>query len=121
MKYFTIFGTFRGSAVVIVKNGNVKIKIFDDFDPGLRVKIETDTTLVRQTGDRVESGCEIHLRSVELEGLKSQGNQCLTTRFNRFVNVVLSVDHSAAKELDEAAKLDPEHEMVKNLRRQLGG
>ena len=30
------------------------------------------------------------------------------------------MDHSAAKELDEAAKLDPGHEMVKNLRKQLG-
>jgi len=31
------------------------------------------------------------------------------------------MDASAGKELDEAAKLDPEHEMVKNLRKQLGG
>ena len=31
------------------------------------------------------------------------------------------MDHSAAKELDEAAKLDPGHEMVKNLKKQLGG
>lgn len=31
------------------------------------------------------------------------------------------MDQSAAKELDEAAKLDPGHEMVKNLRKQLGG
>ncbi len=31
------------------------------------------------------------------------------------------MDQSAAKELDEAAKLDPSHEMVKNLRKQLGG
>ncbi len=31
------------------------------------------------------------------------------------------MDHSAAKELEEAAKLDPGHEMVKNLRKQLGG
>jgi len=31
------------------------------------------------------------------------------------------MDNSAAKELDEAAKLDPKHEMVKNLRKQLGG
>ena len=31
------------------------------------------------------------------------------------------MDNSAAKELDEAAKLDPGHEMVKNLRKQLGG
>jgi tetratricopeptide (TPR) repeat protein len=30
------------------------------------------------------------------------------------------MDASAAKELDEAAKLDPGHEMVKNLRKQLG-
>jgi curved DNA-binding protein CbpA len=31
------------------------------------------------------------------------------------------MDNSAAKELDEAAKLDPGHEMVKNLRQQLVG
>jgi curved DNA-binding protein CbpA len=31
------------------------------------------------------------------------------------------MDNSAAKELEEAAKLDPKHEMVKNLRKQLGG
>ncbi len=31
------------------------------------------------------------------------------------------MDNSAAKELEQAAKLDPGHEMVKNLRRQLGG
>jgi tetratricopeptide (TPR) repeat protein len=31
------------------------------------------------------------------------------------------MDNSAAKELDEAAKLDPKHEMVKNLRQQLAG
>jgi tetratricopeptide (TPR) repeat protein len=31
------------------------------------------------------------------------------------------MDNSAAKELDEAAKLDPKHEMVKNLRKQLVG
>jgi tetratricopeptide (TPR) repeat protein len=31
------------------------------------------------------------------------------------------MDASAAKELDEAAKLDPGHEMVKNLKKQLGG
>lgn len=31
------------------------------------------------------------------------------------------MDQSAAKELTEAAKLDPGHEMVKNLRKQLGG
>jgi curved DNA-binding protein CbpA len=30
------------------------------------------------------------------------------------------MENSAAKELDEAAKLDPKHEMVKNLREQLG-
>jgi hypothetical protein len=31
------------------------------------------------------------------------------------------MERSAAKELEEAAKLDPGHEMVKNLRKQLGG
>ncbi len=37
------------------------------------------------------------------------------------IYVDAGMEHSAAKELDEAAKLDPKHEMVKNLRRQLGG
>ncbi|MBW2403927.1 MAG: hypothetical protein JRF42_08985, partial [Deltaproteobacteria bacterium] len=31
------------------------------------------------------------------------------------------MDASASKEIEEAAKLDPGHEMVKNLRKQLGG
>jgi hypothetical protein len=31
------------------------------------------------------------------------------------------MENSAAKELDEAAKLDPKHEMVKNLIKQLEG
>ena len=31
------------------------------------------------------------------------------------------MENSAAKEVEEAAKLDPGHEMVKNLRKQLGG
>jgi len=37
------------------------------------------------------------------------------------IYIEAGMDHSAAKELDEAAKLDPSHEMVKNLRKQLGG
>ena len=37
------------------------------------------------------------------------------------IYVDAGMEHSAAKELDEAAKLDPKHEMVKNLRKQLGG
>jgi curved DNA-binding protein CbpA len=37
------------------------------------------------------------------------------------IYIEAGMDHSAAKELDEAAKLDPKHEMVKNLRKQLGG
>ena len=37
------------------------------------------------------------------------------------IYIEAGMDHSAAKELDEAAKLDPRHEMVKNLRKQLGG
>jgi tetratricopeptide (TPR) repeat protein len=37
------------------------------------------------------------------------------------VYIEAGMEHSAAKELDEAAKLDPKHEMVKNLRKQLGG
>ena len=31
------------------------------------------------------------------------------------------MDNSARKELEEAAKLDPGHEMVKNLIKQVGG
>ncbi|MGD8316966.1 MAG: DnaJ domain-containing protein [Myxococcales bacterium] len=37
------------------------------------------------------------------------------------IYIEAGMDNSAAKELDEAAKLDPKHEMVKNLRKQLGG
>lgn len=37
------------------------------------------------------------------------------------IYIEAGMDHSAAKELDEAAKLDPGHEMVKNLRKQLAG
>ena len=37
------------------------------------------------------------------------------------IYIQAGMDNSAAKELDEAAKLDPSHEMVKNLRKQLGG
>jgi len=37
------------------------------------------------------------------------------------IYIEAGMDHSAVKELDEAAKLDPGHEMVKNLRKQLGG
>ncbi len=37
------------------------------------------------------------------------------------IYIQAGMDNSAAKELDEAAKLDPGHEMVKNLRQQLVG
>jgi len=37
------------------------------------------------------------------------------------IYIQAGMDNSAAKELDEAAKLDPGHEMVKNLRKQLVG
>ncbi|MBT8465849.1 MAG: DnaJ domain-containing protein [Myxococcales bacterium] len=37
------------------------------------------------------------------------------------IYIQAGMDNSAAKELDEAAKLDPGHEMVKNLREQLAG
>jgi len=37
------------------------------------------------------------------------------------IYIQAGMDNSAAKELDEAAKLDPSHEMVKNLRKQLEG
>ncbi|MGB3051180.1 MAG: DnaJ domain-containing protein [Polyangiales bacterium] len=37
------------------------------------------------------------------------------------IYIQAGMDASAAKELDEAAKLDPGHEMVKNLRKQLVG
>jgi len=37
------------------------------------------------------------------------------------IYIEAGMENSASKELDEAAKLDPKHEMVKNLRKQLGG
>lgn len=37
------------------------------------------------------------------------------------IYIEAGMENSAAKEVEEAAKLDPGHEMVKNLRKQLGG
>jgi len=56
------------------------------------------------------------LRSLELKP-DSLDTRLLLAR----IYIDAGMDASAAKELDEAAKLDPKHEMVKNLRKQLGG
>lgn len=56
------------------------------------------------------------LRSLELKP-DSLDTRLLLAR----IYIEAGMDASAAKELDEAAKLDPKHEMVKNLRQQLGG
>ena len=56
------------------------------------------------------------LRSLELK------SDVLDTRLLLArIYIDAGMDNSAAKELEEAAKLDPKHEMVKNLKQQLGG
>jgi Tfp pilus assembly protein PilF len=37
------------------------------------------------------------------------------------IYIEAGMGNSAIKEVEEAAKLDPDHEMVKNLKKQLGG
>ncbi|KPK50753.1 MAG: hypothetical protein AMJ63_13890 [Myxococcales bacterium SG8_38_1] len=56
------------------------------------------------------------LRSLELKPDALESRLLLAR-----IYIDAGMDNSAVKELEEAAKLDPKHEMVKNLRKQLGG
>jgi tetratricopeptide (TPR) repeat protein len=67
-------------------------------------------------GGDLRKSRDFALRSLELAP-DSLETRLLLAR----IYIGAGMDHSAAKELDEAAKLDPGHEMVKNLRQQLGG
>ncbi|MGB8332735.1 MAG: DnaJ domain-containing protein [Polyangiales bacterium] len=67
-------------------------------------------------GGDLRKARDFALRSLELEP-DSLDTRLLLAR----IYIGAGMDHSAVKELDEAAKLDPGHEMVKNLRKQLGG
>ena len=66
-------------------------------------------------GGDLRKSRDFALRSLELAP-DSLETRLLLAR----IYIGAGMDHSAAKELDEAAKLDPGHEMVKNLRQQLG-
>jgi len=67
-------------------------------------------------GGDLRKARDFAVRSIELAPDSLDGRLLLAR-----IYIGAGMDHSAAKELDEAAKLDPEHEMVKNLRKQLGG
>ena len=67
-------------------------------------------------GGDLRKSRDFALRSLELAP-DSLDTRLLLAR----IYIGAGMDNSAAKELDEAAKLDPGHEMVKNLRQQLGG
>lgn len=67
-------------------------------------------------GGDLRKARDFALRSLELAP-DSLETRLLLTR----IYIGAGMDASASKELEEAAKLDPGHEMVKNLRKQLGG
>jgi tetratricopeptide (TPR) repeat protein len=67
-------------------------------------------------GGDLRKARDFALRSLELAP-DSLDSRLLLAR----VYIGAGMDASAAKEVEEAAKLDPGHEMVKNLRKQLGG
>ena len=73
------------------------------------------TALMAAGGD-LRKARDFALRSLELAP-DSPETRLLLAR----IYIGAGMDASAAKELDEAAKLDPGHEMVKNLRKQLAG
>jgi tetratricopeptide (TPR) repeat protein len=60
-------------------------------------------------------------RDFALKSLEVAPNSLDTRLLLARIYIDAGMDASAAKELDEAAKLDPGHEMVKNLRKQLVG
>jgi tetratricopeptide (TPR) repeat protein len=67
-------------------------------------------------GGDLRKARDFALRSLELKP-DALDTRLLLAR----IYIEAGMEQSAAKELDEAAKLDPKHEMVKNLRKQLEG
>ena len=67
-------------------------------------------------GGDLRKARDFALKSLEL-GSGSIDTRVLLAR----IYIEAGMENSAIKELDEAAKLDPGHEMVKNLKKQLGG
>ena len=71
---------------------------------------------IMSAGGDLRKARDFALRSLELAS-DSVETRLLLAR----IYIGAGMDASAAKELDDAAKLDPGHEMVKNLRKQLEG
>ena len=71
---------------------------------------------IMAAGGDLRKARDFALRSLELAS-DSLDTRLLLAR----IYIGAGMDASAAKEVEEAAKLDPGHEMVKNLRKQLGG
>ena len=67
-------------------------------------------------GGDLRKARDFALRSLELKS-DALDTRLLLAR----IYIEAGMENSAAKELEEAAKLDPKHEMVKNLKTQLGG
>jgi curved DNA-binding protein CbpA len=71
---------------------------------------------IMAAGGDLRKARDFALRSLELAP-DSLETRLLLAR----IYIGAGMDASASKEIEEAAKLDPGHEMVKNLRKQLGG
>jgi tetratricopeptide (TPR) repeat protein len=71
---------------------------------------------IMAAGGDLRKARDFALRSLELAP-DSLETRLLLAR----IYIGAGMDASASKEVEEAAKLDPGHEMVKNLRKQLGG
>jgi tetratricopeptide (TPR) repeat protein len=71
---------------------------------------------IMAAGGDLRKARDFALRSLELAS-DSLDTRLLLAR----IYIGAGMDASAAKEVEEAAKLDPGHEMVKNLKKQLGG
>lgn len=67
-------------------------------------------------GGDLRKARDFALRSLDLDS-DSLDTRLILVR----IYIEAGMENSALKELEEAAKLDPKHEMVKNLKKQLGG
>jgi tetratricopeptide (TPR) repeat protein len=67
-------------------------------------------------GGDLRKARDFAIRSLELKS-DALDTRLLLAR----IYIEAGMENSAAKEVEEAAKLDPKHEMVKNLRKQLEG
>lgn len=87
-----------------------------DASPGDPIAPRRAAKALLAAGGDLRKARDFALRSLELAP-GSLDSRLILAR----IYIEAGMENSASKELDEAAKLDPKHEMVKNLRKQLGG